>query len=171
METHTHTPATQGDAVPPTAPPPTTPPGITDTEEMPAAPSASIPKARFDAVNTRMKQAEADRARWQQLAEQRAADLAAAQAELAALAGRASEAETLTALVQDLLAARQAAIPEHLRALVGQLPAVEALRWLEAHADALRPHHTPAPPIDAGARGERGRPPLPVAPVIRRQRY
>lgn len=149
-------------------------PSITDTEEMPAAPM--IPKARFDAVNTRMKRAEAERAEWQTTATQwqtaaegRAQELASAQAHLEAVTAKASEADALAALVTELVEARKTAVPDYLRDLVDKLSPADALRWLDAHADKLMPR--PAPPTDAGARGERGRGSINPAQVLKRRSY
>lgn len=149
------------------APTPAPSPSITDTEEMPAAPM--IPKARFDAVNTRMKRAEAERAEWQTAAETRAQELASAQAYLEAVTAKASEADALTALVTELVESRKTAVPDYLRDLVDKLSPADALRWLDAHADKLTPR--PAPPTDAGARGERGRASVNPAQILKRRSY
>lgn len=121
---------------------PTSPsPSITDTEEMPAAPM--IPKARFDAINTRMKRAEAERAEWQETAESRALELASAQAHLEAAGAKATEADSLTALVAELVDGRKAMVPDYLRDLVDKLSPADALRWLDTHADKLAPRPAP----------------------------
>jgi hypothetical protein len=154
METIEAAILSQGDGANiPAPPPPPPPPSITDTEEMPAAPM--IPKARFDAVNARMKRAEADRAEWQQAAEARALELAAALANLEAVGAQARQADSLAGLVTELVAARKTALPDYLRDLVDKLPPGEALRWLDSHAGQWA--QRPAPRTDAGARGERGR--------------
>lgn len=168
METQSETPVPPSTDTPPEPQTPQTPPpSILDTEEMPIPPM--IPKARFDEVNTRMKKAEAERTQWQEIAEQRALDLASALANLQAVGVKAEETEALHTLIAELVETRKQAVPEHLRTLLDKLSPVDALRWLEANAGKLSAR--PAPLTDAGARGERGRATLPPEKVLKHRSY
>lgn len=140
----------------------------------------TIPKSRFDEVNTRMKDAEtklaqieADRKKaeeetlkaqgqWEKIATE-------AKSELDTLKPKAEKADQYEAAIKARVDARMKDVPEHIKKLLEGLDPLGAWMWLEENADKLSP--TPAPNTDAGQRGERGNRTVDPKKVLKRQSY
>lgn len=128
-----------------------------------------IPKSRFDEINARMKKAEDALAEQQRAAEDAERARLAEQGKYQQLYEDAtSKATTLettlkereTALTryqeafQAMLTKRLEAAPEHIRALLDKMDALDALTWLDENADKLAPAK-PAPPNTNAREGTR----------------
>lgn len=116
---------------------PGTPPAVALNPDVPA--EHMIPKSRFDEVNTRLRELEAEKAKRDQ-SERAAADKAAAErGEWERLAGerqaRLDAAESLSATAAERITAYEAEMERQYKARVKELP--QEIRDMEPEGDAL----------------------------------
>ena len=114
-------------------------------------------KAEADRVKAEQQateQALREQGEWQKLADQRAAELSAARAELDAAKDAASDRDRYKAAIVAQLKALRADLPPHITALLDKLDVADQLAYIaENHAALTKPA---APDINAGARGSGG---------------
>ena len=111
-----------------------------------------LEKDQQDAETQRQKVEQdklAQQGEWEKLANERAT-------EIGTLTGFKAEAEELRQTLQGILDKRLESVPEHLRPLVKQMKATDALTWLETNADKLAPRH--APDGDGDKKGDKQKP-------------
>lgn len=149
-------------------------------DQAPPAPSAEtsntgssqehmIPKSRFDEINERMKKAEAalaeqqrqseeaeqkrlkEQGKYQQLYEDASGKVTTLEAQIRE---RDDELARYREAFEGMLAARLEAAPEHIQALLKDMDALKALRWLDENAEKLAPAK-PTPPSTNARDGAR----------------